>query len=258
MSANIRNCFKVNTIENYNNEERIVEYKKSGNTAIRDEIIEQNIPLIKSITLEFEYTTKIDRQDLVSEGSIALITAIDKFNPNKGIAFSTFATHVITNKLIRYTDKWCGKGSNYYGNLLKKCRKIAYSIFGDADIEFDEETADYVINILKERKEIRKGAVLPVRCLLLTSNIDDSNKELIENVEYDSEEEFDRTKFIKEHKEELFSKLTDKEKDIIISRYINEIKLDEIAEKNGVTYQAIQNHEKKALKKMRRVANKYL
>lgn len=79
----------------------------------------------------------------------------------------------------------------------------------------------------------------------------------VENIEYE-EEELDHTQFINEHKEEMFNRLTDEEKEIIISRYIKNMDLEEVAKEKGVTLYHVYTRDKKALKKMRRIANKYL
>ena len=256
MKTNLNGYFQVKLIDNYNNEERVVEYQRTGDETIRNEIIEQNIPLLKSITSKFEFTTKIDRKDLVSECAIFLAEAIDSFDINKGAAFSTYARLVITQELTKYTNSYCGHGSEYYGDLIKKCRQLALTLFGEADIEFDEDTVDYVLSILKEQNKIRPAAVFVVKSMLLSHSIDNRNKSIVENVS--DKEEFDRTEFIREHKEELFSVLTDSEKKLIVKIFIKRIDEEKLASTYGVTRQAINGRKQKALKKMKKVAQQYL
>lgn len=68
----------------------------------RSASIEAHLPLVErlvSCLLAKRRVPGVERADLVQEGRIALITAHDRFDAERGVAFSTFATHCISGAL---------------------------------------------------------------------------------------------------------------------------------------------------------------
>ena len=67
----------------------------------KEELINQNMPLVKSIASKY-YTNKIgmEFEDLVSYGVMGLLDASDKFDEEKGVKFSTYASIRITSYII--------------------------------------------------------------------------------------------------------------------------------------------------------------
>ena len=68
---------------------------------IRDELVELHLPLVEYLARRFK-----DRgeplHDLVQVGTIGLIKAIDRFEPERGLEFSTYATPTILGEIKRY------------------------------------------------------------------------------------------------------------------------------------------------------------
>jgi RNA polymerase primary sigma factor len=67
----------------------------------RRRLIEANLRLVLSIAKQYRYMG-IPFSDLISEGNIGLMTAIDKFDPTKGNRLSTYATWWIRQRILRY------------------------------------------------------------------------------------------------------------------------------------------------------------
>ena len=240
--------------EYFNNEEAIAKYQQTKDLELRNKIVEQNLPLVVRLAYEYSYPSNVNQRELIDEGSIALMRAIDCYKVGE-VKFSTYAAHSIIGALLNYINKCYGEGSIYYGNLIKRYKKMAFEILGDSADVYSEEIVDYILGILVEEKEIPEKAVIGVKARLLSKSMYDI--EDVENIEYE-EEELDHTQFINEHKEEMFNRLTDEKKEIIISRYIKNMDLEEVAKEKGVTLYHVYTRDKKALKKMRRIANKYL
>jgi RNA polymerase primary sigma factor len=78
--------------------------KKSAYDAAREEFITHNIRMVVKIADQF-LGYKIPVEDLVSEGTIGLMTAVDKFDPTRGFRFSTMATWWIRQAITRYADQ---------------------------------------------------------------------------------------------------------------------------------------------------------
>lgn len=84
----------------YNEEGKLVKSDKK----MRNKLAEQNIKLVTYVVNKFynklEY--RDIKEDLIQEGHIGLFTAIDKFNPEKGFKFSTYAVHWIQQACSGY------------------------------------------------------------------------------------------------------------------------------------------------------------
>lgn len=74
---------------------------KNGDVKARDELIKHNLRLVVSIARKFDYSS-IPLMDLVQEGNIALIKAVEKFDGNLGYKFSTFVYPAIYSSIKRY------------------------------------------------------------------------------------------------------------------------------------------------------------
>jgi RNA polymerase sigma-B factor len=67
---------------------------------VRDELATRFLPL--ALSLSRRYHTPKDREDLDQVASLALLKALERFDPARGIAFSTFAVPTIAGELKRY------------------------------------------------------------------------------------------------------------------------------------------------------------
>jgi RNA polymerase primary sigma factor len=66
-------------------------------------MIELNRPLVFSVARKFQCAT-MDLEDLVQEGMIGLARAVDRFDPTRGLRFSTYAVHWIRQSIMRAID----------------------------------------------------------------------------------------------------------------------------------------------------------
>ena len=102
-------------------QEKFEEYYKTRDKKLRDELIEEHMYIVD--ILSNKYVGKgIEKDDLYQVASLGLIYAIDRFNPTKGYAFSSFATPTIMGELKRYfRDKgWVIRVPRRIQNLYKK------------------------------------------------------------------------------------------------------------------------------------------
>ena len=91
-------------------------YLKEGKVEYREKIIIGNYRLV--IHLALKYTnTEYELEDIVSVGLIGLIKAVDSFDSNKKINFSTYAGRCINNEilmLLRHKKKWVSLEDTYH------------------------------------------------------------------------------------------------------------------------------------------------
>lgn len=84
-----------------NAKDLFTEYRKTGDLQIRNKIVEDNLYMVDILIKKF-MGKGIEREDLYQVGAMALINAVDRFDPEKGFEFSTFATPTILGELKKY------------------------------------------------------------------------------------------------------------------------------------------------------------
>lgn len=82
-------------------QDRLSQYAQSPDPKIRDEIVLQYANLVESIGRRFMGACE-PLEDLVQEGYVGLITSVDKYDGDKGVKFSTYATHFIVGQIKHY------------------------------------------------------------------------------------------------------------------------------------------------------------
>jgi RNA polymerase sigma-B factor len=76
-------------------------YHRHGDTAAREQIIERFLPLAHQLARRYERQDE-PVEDLVQVASMGLVKAVDRFDPSRGVAFSSFAVPTILGELKRY------------------------------------------------------------------------------------------------------------------------------------------------------------
>jgi RNA polymerase sigma-32 factor len=100
----------VNTYKLLDNEETIAlvkRYQEKGDQQAGDELVTANLRLVVKIAGDFQKYWTNNFLDLVQEGNIGLIKAIKKFEPERGIKFSYYATFWIRAYILKFImDNW--------------------------------------------------------------------------------------------------------------------------------------------------------
>jgi RNA polymerase sporulation-specific sigma factor len=76
------------------------QYKQAQSAESRARIIEAYQPLVFKLVMELGATE--DQLDLIQEGTVGLIEAVETFNPQLGVHFATFAKHRVRGRLLNY------------------------------------------------------------------------------------------------------------------------------------------------------------
>jgi len=82
-------------------ENRYLQQLQEGNEEARQVLIERNLRLVAHVIKKFD-NSEVDKEDLISIGSIGLIKAINTFNPDKGTRLATYAARCIENEILMY------------------------------------------------------------------------------------------------------------------------------------------------------------
>ena len=240
-------------------EEREIAIKaRNGSKYAREKLINCNLRLV--VNKAKKYIGKLEFLDLIQEGNIGLIRAVDKFDPTKGYKFSTYATWWIKQAMTRaiHEKSRIIRIPNYTQAKLKQLSEI-YDKYVE---EHDRQPSIKELAKLMNVKEDTVRTLINYRKtpISIDSKInDEDDSELIDFIP-------DGTNIIKDYedndlKNQLFklfkeARLTDKEVDVLKLRFgIDEDKLTlaKVGKKYGVTRERIRQIEKTALKKLGRI-----
>jgi RNA polymerase sigma-B factor len=87
--------------ERHGIDERFVAYRRSGERRLRDELVEEHAALAYFLARRFINRGVAD-DDLVQVALVGLLKAVERFDPDRGVQFSTFATPTIQGELKRH------------------------------------------------------------------------------------------------------------------------------------------------------------
>lgn len=113
--------------------------------AVRNHLAECNLRLIISIARKYS-TIHGDFDELVSEGNMILLKAIDKFDFARGFRFSTYATHAVRRHFYRYCQKTTNRRKLESGG---SCEFILHELPASDPEQIDQSSLEYEEQRLK-------------------------------------------------------------------------------------------------------------
>jgi len=108
---------------------KFAEFAESRDPALRDELIEAHLGLAEYLARRFANRGE-PLDDLVQVASVGLLKAVDRFDPERAVEFSTYATHTIVGELKRhFRDKgWAVRAPRRMQELYLRLGKIVSTL----------------------------------------------------------------------------------------------------------------------------------
>ncbi len=230
---------------------------QSGDAEARSILIKSNLRFVITIAKQYQ-NSGLALEDLISEGNVGLITAVDRFDPDKGFHFISYAVYWIRQSILRAINE----KSRLIRLPLNKSMEImdiermVYNLYyktgktldvAEVAAALNKNVSDvaYIMSLNTEHLSIETSNDVGDMKSKLIDIMEDKKSKSVEDNVIDKE-------FLVKLKEALLS-LTETEQDIINARYgINQNKktLKEVGATYGLTKERIRQIEKKALRKM--------
>ncbi len=240
---------------------------EEGNQEAKTKLIQSNLKLVITIARKNIHTSGLPMVDLIQEGNLGLMVAVDKFNYKLGYKFSTYAGWWIKQAMFKAISEQshCMKIPVYIQETLSKYSKTKSQMEQNTNTSVKMEQVAKKINVSPEKIEMFLSAY--TKTVSIENGIEkndgkeinvadilaDENTIISANIEYEG---------LKNDINNIISNLKEREREVVKMRYglddCERCTLEEIGNLYGVTKECIRQTELRALKKMKECGRELL
>ena len=199
----------------------LIQRSKKGDIAAKNKIVECNLRLVVNIAKK--YTNRgVEFMDLIEEGNLGLIHALEKFEPERGFRYSTYATWWVRQNMQKtlYNHAKTVRIPAYLLKELNYCLKRIRLLQKELGREPSEKEIAKHLNYPLDKVRSILGAIINTESI--DTLFDESNRPIIESIA-DNNTEDPMTNLVNSnmsaHIEKAIRCLNDNEKQILIMRY---------------------------------------
>jgi len=232
-------------------------YRLDGDAEARDRLLQQHLPLVRYVARDLwkRIRGKLEIDDLVSAGTVGLINAVENFEPERGLAFSTFATPRIRGSILDHLRRW----DHVPRSVRKKQRSLdqaRHSLTGrlgrePTRTEIAEELEVDLDTVCRWESDAAEAVQVALDAPLAGEGKQVTTAEIIPG------ETGEETEDAIAHSEEMeilkdaIGRLPERERNILALYYYEGLRMHQIAEILGVTESRISQIRSKIMKTLR-------
>lgn len=233
---------------------------KKGDLNAKKELVQANLKLVLTIARKTIHVSKLPLIDLIQEGNLGLMVAVEKFNPELGYRFSTYATWWIKQAMFKAISEqsYSMKIPVYIQETLSKFSKIKSEMERVNNCQINNDEVAKKMNIEPQKidsylsaysttvsiegsYDANNGSELPVADIIA-----DESMSVEDSVQYEE---------LKREISNVISTLKEREQTVIKMRFglenFTKTTLEDIGKLFGVTKECIRQTEARALNKLK-------
>lgn len=241
-------------------EKEVAKLAREGNLDAKKKLVNANLRLVVTVARKAIHMAKIPMTDLIQEGNLGLMIAVEKFNWEFGYKFSTYATWWIKQSMFKAISEQahCMKIPVYIQETLSKFSKIKTEMERQYNCQVKTAEVAKKMDISSEKIDSYLSAYS--KTISIENGFDSENDKdmnVADILEDEKSDVYASVEFecLRHDIEKVVSVLKEREQEVVKMRYgldnFAKKTLEEIGNIYGVTKECIRQTELRALKKMR-------